>query len=165
MPWVPVLVFVFVLLVASVVFPGSRDSVSLSGPLRVDALEDAAFLHRMVRLGMKLARPFQGLVVIFLIVLSTIGTLDGVHLMIVVARSLASEVIAVVTAPIPPFSAVAVVSTPRVSVVETSTTVVPSGRLLGSSDVFSDEFFYVVGVDIIFGCGEELSDRGRPLAQ
>ena len=75
MPWVPVLVFVFVHLVAPVVFPGSLDDVTLSGSLRVDALEDAAFLHRTVRLGMKLARPFQGLVVIFLIVSSPLERL------------------------------------------------------------------------------------------
>ena len=55
MSWVPVLVVVFVLLVASVVFPGSFGGVSLSGPLRVDALEDTTFFHRVVRIGMKLA--------------------------------------------------------------------------------------------------------------
>ena len=94
--------------------------------------------------------------------------LDCVHLVIVVARSLASEVIAVVATPIPPFSVVAVVATPKASVVETSVVVVPSGRLLvllGSSDVFSDELFCVVDVGIILGRGEEFGDRGRPLAQ
>ena len=55
MSWVPILVVVFVLLVAPIVFPGSFGGVSLSGPLRVDALEDAAFFHHVVRLGMKLA--------------------------------------------------------------------------------------------------------------
>ena len=77
--------------------------------------------------------------------------------MIVVARSLASEVIADVV----------VLATLRVSVVETYAVVVPSGSLLvllGSSDVFSDEFFYVVSVGIILGRGEEFGDRGRPLA-
>jgi len=54
MSWVSVLVFLFVLLVASIVFPRSLGGVSLSGPLRVDALEDTTFLHRAVRLGMKL---------------------------------------------------------------------------------------------------------------
>lgn len=165
MSWVPILVVVFVLLVASVVFPGSFGDISLSGPLRVDALEDTAFFHRVVRLGMKLARPFQGLVVIFLIVSSSIGTLDYIHLMIVVAWSLASEVITVVAAPIPPFSVVAVIATPRVSVIEMSTAVVSSGRLLGSLDVFFDELFCVVGVGVIFGYGKEFSDHGRPLAQ
>ena len=59
MLWVPVLVVVFVVLVAPVVLPGSLGGVSLSGPLLVDAREDTTFLHHMVRLGMKLARPFK----------------------------------------------------------------------------------------------------------
>jgi len=138
MLWVPVVVVIFVLLIAPVVFPDSFGDVSLSSPLRVDVLDDTTFFHRVVILEMKLAWPLQGLVVIFLIVSSSIGTLDCVHLVIVVARSLASEVIAVVAAPIPPFSVVAVIATPRVSVVETPTAVFPSGRLLGSSDVHSD---------------------------
>ena len=85
--------------------------------------------------------------------------------MIVVARSLAFEVIAVVVAPIPSFSVVTVVTTPRVSVVKTSTAVVPLGRLLSSSDAFSDEFFCIVSVAIIFGRGKEFGDRGRPLGK
>jgi hypothetical protein len=84
---------------------------------------------------------------------------------IVVVRSLASEVNTVVATPIPPFSVVVVIATLRVLVVETSTAVVPSGRLLGSSHVFSDEFFCVVGVGVIFGRGEEFGDRDRPLTQ
>jgi len=137
MPCVPVLVFVFVLLVVPVVFPGGLGGASLSGSLRVDALEDTTFFHRMVRLGMKLARPFQDFVVIFLVVSSSIGMLDCVHLMINVARSLASEIIMVVVVPIPPFSVFVVVATSRVSVVKTSML----GRLfilLGSSHVFVD---------------------------
>jgi len=164
MPWVPILVIVFVLLVAPVMFPSSFGDVSLSGPLHVNALEDTTFFHRVVRLGIKLARSFQGLVVIFLIVSSSIGMLHCVHLVIIVMRSLASEVIAVVAVPIPPFSKVTVITTPRVSVVETSTVVVPSGRVLGSSDVLSDELFCIVGVGEIFGRGEEFGDHGRPLA-
>ena len=66
MPWAPVLVIVFILLVAPVMFLGSFGDVALSSPLRVDALEDTTFFHRVVRLGMKLARSFQGLVVVFL---------------------------------------------------------------------------------------------------
>ena len=164
MPWVPVLVVVFILLVVSVMFPGSFGDVALSSLLCVDALEDTTFFHRVVTLGVKLAWSFQGLVVVFLIVLSSVGTLDCIHLVIVVARSLSSKVIAVVVAPIPPFSVVAVITTSRVSVVKMSTAVVPSGRLLGSSDVLSDELFYVVGIGVIFGRGKEFGDSGRPLA-
>ena len=85
--------------------------------------------------------------------------------MIVVARSLASEVIAVVAASVSPLSMVAVIATPGVSVVETSTTVVSSGKLLGSLDIFSDELLRVISVGVILGCGEDFGDRGRPLAQ
>ena len=90
---------------------------------------------------------------------------DCVHLVIVVARSFAPEIIAVVAAPIPPFS---VVVAPKASVVEMSAVVVLSGRLLvllGSPNVFSDELFCVIGVGVILGRGEDFSDRGRPLAQ
>ena len=78
----------------------------MSGPLHVDALEDTTFFHHVVRFGMKLAWPFQGFVVIFLIISSTGGTFDCVHLVVFVVRLFAREVIAVVAAPIPPFSVV-----------------------------------------------------------
>jgi len=164
MPWVPVLVVVFIVLVASVMLPRSFGGISLSSPLCIDVFEDVTFFHRVVKLGMKLARSFQGLVVVFLIASSSVGTLDCVHLVIVVTRSLASKVIAVVAMPIPSFSVVAVVASLRIAIIETSTAIVPSGRLLDSSDVFSDELFCVVGVGVVFGCGEEFSDCGRPLA-
>jgi len=165
MSWVPVLVIILIFLVVSVMFPSSFGGISLSVPLCIDVFEDATFFHRVVRLGMKLAWSFQGLVVVFLIISLPVGALDCVHLVIVVTRSLASEVIAVVMGPIPSFSVVAVIVSLRVLVVKTTTAVVPSGRLLDSSDVFSDELFYVIGVGVIFGCGEEFSNRGWPFAQ
>jgi hypothetical protein len=118
----------------------------------------------MVRLGMELAWSFQCLVVVFLVVSPSIGALDCIYLVIVVARSLASEINTIVTTPVPPFSAVAVVATAGIPVVETPTAVVSSGMLLGSSYVFSDELFCVVGIGVILGCGEELGDCGRPFA-
>jgi len=99
-----------------------------------------------------------------LIVPPSIGAPDGVYLVIAVARSLASEIIMVVTAPIPPFSVVTVIATVGIPDVEASTAVVSLGRLISSSYIFSDELFYIVGVGIILGCGEKFSDRGRPLA-
>ena len=163
-PWVPVLVVVFVFLIASVMFPSCFGGVSLSSPLCIDAFEDTTFFHRVVRLGMELAESFQHLVVVFLIITSSIGTFDCVYLVIVVARSLASDVITVVAMPIPPFSVVAVVATTRVPDVEAFTAVVSSGMLLSSSNIFSNELFCVVGVDVILGCGEKFGDHGRPLA-
>ena len=59
--------------------------------------------------------------------------------MIVVARSLASEIITIFTTPVPPFSVVAVVTVAGIPVVKTPTAIVSSGRLLGSSYIFSDE--------------------------
>ena len=73
---------------------------------------------------MELARSFQRLVVVFLIVPSSIGTFDYVHLMVVVTRSLASEIIAVVAAPVPPFSVVAVVAAARIPVIEVSAAII-----------------------------------------
>jgi hypothetical protein len=37
-------------------FPSFLGSISLSGPLCVDAFEDTTFFHHMVGLGMELAR-------------------------------------------------------------------------------------------------------------
>jgi len=163
--WVPILVIVFVFLTASVRFPFFLGGVSQSGPLCVDAFEDMTFFHRVVGLGMELARSFQRLVVVFLVVSPSIGMFDCVYLVIIVARSLSSEIVKIITTPVPPFSVVAVVAAAGIPVIETPTAVILSGRLLGSSYVFSDELFCVVGIGIVLGCGEELGDRDRPFAQ
>ena len=55
---------------------------------------------------MQLAWSLQCLVVVFLVVSPPIGTLDRIHLVVVVARALASEVIAIITSPVPAFSVV-----------------------------------------------------------
>jgi len=117
----------------------------------------------MVGFGMELARSFQRLVVVFLVVPPSIGTLDCVYLMIAVMRSLASEVVAIVTMPVPPFSVVVVVAAAGIPDVEASTVVVSLGRLLGSSYVFSDELLCVVGISVVLGYGEKFGDRGRLL--
>jgi hypothetical protein len=100
----------------------------------------------------------------FLIISSTSGTLDCIHLVVVVASSFAPEDIEVVVAPVPPFS---IVVAPKASVVKMSAVVVPLRRvlvLLGSPDVFSDKLFCVISVGIILGHGEEFGNCGRPLA-
>ena len=129
-PWVPVLVVVLVFLTASVMFSSFFGSIPLGGLLCVDAFEDMAFFHRMVGLGVELARSFQRLVVVFLVVPLSIGTLDCVYLVIVVSRSLASEIVTIITAPVPPFSVVVVVAAVGIPDVETPTGVVSLGRLL-----------------------------------
>ena len=112
-----------------------------------------------------MARSFQRLVVVFLVVPPSIGTLDCVYLVIVVARLLASEIVMIITAPVPPFSVVAVVTTAGIPVVETPTALVSSGRLLGSSYVLSDELFCVVGIGVVLRCSEKFGGRGRPFVQ
>jgi len=146
-------------------FSSFLGGIPLGGPLCVDAFEDTTFFHRMVGLGTELAWSFQRLVVVFLVVPPFIGTLDCVYLVIIVARSLASEIVTIITVPVPPFSVVAVVASAGISDVEMPTGVVSSGRLLGSSYVFSDELFFVVGIGVVLGCGEKFGDRGRPFAQ
>ena len=37
--------------------------------------------------------------------------------------------------------------------------------MLGSSNIFLDELFSAISIGLIFGHGEELGDRGRPLVQ
>jgi len=156
-PWIPILVIVFIFLTVSILFPIFLAGVSLSGPLCVDAFEDTTFFHRVVRLGMELAWSFQRLVIVFLVVPPSVGTLDCVHLMVVFTRSLASETVTIVTAPTPTFSVVVVVAAARIPVVEASTTIVLSGRLVGSSHILPNEFFSVIGTGVIFGRGEELA--------
>jgi len=116
----------------------------------------------VIGLGVELARSLQRLVVIFLVVSPPIGALDRIHLVVVVKRP---EVIAIVTPPIPTFSMVAVVWATMVPIVKTTTTVVPSRRLVGTSHILSDELFCVIGISVVFCRGKELSHRGRPFAQ
>jgi len=87
------------------------------------------------------------------------------HLVVVVARALASEVVAIVMLPVPTFFVVAVDGATMVPVVETTTTVVSSRRLVGTSRVVSNEFFCVVGVGVILSRGKELGHRRWPFAQ
>jgi len=162
--WVPILVVVFVFLTASVLIPIFLGGIPLSGPLCIDACEDTIFFHHVVGHGMELAWSFQHLVIVFMVVSPSIETLDCVHLVIVVARSLASEIVTIVTTPVPPFSVVVVVAAAGILVVEIPTAVVSSGRLLDSSYIFADELFCIVGIGVVFGRGEELSDRGQPFA-
>jgi len=112
-----------------------------------------------------LARSLQRLVVVLLVIPPSVGALDRIHLVVVIARALASEIVAVVTAPVPALSVVPVIGAVMVSVVEAAATIVTPRRLVGTSGVISDEFFCVIGVGIIFGCGEELCHRCWPFAQ
>jgi len=160
--WVPILVVVFVFVTVPVLLPVILGRIVLSSPPRVDALEDSAFFHRVIGLGVELARSLQCLVVVFLVVPPPIGALDRIHLVIVVVRALAPEVITIVTPPIPTFSVVTVVRAMMVSVVKMTTTVISSRRLVGASRIFSDELFCVVGVGVVFCRGEELGHRGWP---
>jgi len=162
--WVPVLVLIFVFVIAPVLFPVFLGGIVLSSPPRVDAFEDTTFFHHVIRLMVELAWSLR-LVVIFLVVPPPVGTLDCVHLVVVVARALASEVITIVTLPIPTFSVVAVVGATMVPVVETTTTVVSSRRLVGTSRIVPDELFCVIGVGVIFGRGKELDHRRWPFVQ
>jgi len=84
---------------------------------------------------------------------------------IIFARLLASEIVTIITTPVPPFSVVAVIAAAGIPVFETPMAVVSSGGLLGSLYVFSDKLFYVIGIGVVLGCGQELGERGRPFAQ
>ena len=114
---------------------------------------------------MQLAWSFQRLVVVFLVVPPPIRTLDCIHLVVVIVRALASEVIAIVESPIPTFFVVAVVGATMVPVVEATTTVVSSRRLVGTSRIVPDELFCVVGIGVIFSRGKELGHRRWPFTQ
>jgi len=163
--WVPILVIVLIFVTAPVLLPVILGRVVLSSPLRVDAFKDTAFFHRVIGLGVELARSLQRLVVVFLVVPPPIGAFDRIHLVIVVARALAPKVITIITPPIPTVSEVTVVRATMVPVVKTTTTVVPLRRLVGASRIISDELFCVIDVGVVFCCGKELGHRGWPFAQ
>ena len=114
---------------------------------------------------MQLAWSLQRLVVVFLLVSPPIGTLDHIHLVVVVAMALASEVITIVTPHVPAFSVVPVVGATMVPVVDTTSTVISSRRLVGASRIVPDELFCVIGVGVIFGRGKELDHRRWPFVQ
>jgi len=116
--WVPILVVVFVFVTTPVLLPVVLRRIVLGSPPHVDVFKDTAFFHRVIGLGVELARSLQRFVVIFLVVPPPIGTLDCIHLVVVVARALAPEVITIVTPPIPTFSMVTVVRAMMVLVVE-----------------------------------------------
>jgi len=114
---------------------------------------------------MQLAWSLQCLVVVFLVVSPPIGTLDHIHLVVMVTRALASEVIAVVTPPVPAFSVVPIVGATMVPVVETTSTVILSRGVVGTSRIVPDEFFCVVGVGVVFSRGKKLGHRCWSFAQ
>jgi len=84
---------------------------------------------------------------------------------VVVVRALASEVITIVTRPIPTFSVVTVAGATMAPVVEATTTVISSRELVGSSRIIPDELLCIIGVGVIFSRGEEFGHRRRPFAQ
>ena len=133
--WVPILVVVFVFVTTSVLLPIFLGGIVLSSPLCVDAFEDTTFFHRVIGLGMELAWSLQRLVVDFLVISPPIGALDCIDLVVMVSRSLAPEIVTIVTLSVPTFSVVAVVGATRVPVVEASTAVVSSGGLVGATRV------------------------------
>jgi hypothetical protein len=92
----------------------------------------------MIRLWVQLAWSLQRFVVVFLVVPSSVGTLDRVYFVVVVARALSSEIVAVVAPPIPTLSVIAVVGAAVVSAVVATTTVISPGRLVGTSRIVSD---------------------------
>jgi len=84
---------------------------------------------------------------------------------VVVTRALASEVIAFVTPPVPAFSVVPIVGATMVPIVETTSTVISSRGLVGTSRIVPDEFFCVVGVGVVFSHGKKLGHRCWSFAQ
>ena len=91
--------------------------------------------------------------------------------MVILAGPLTPEVVTVVVASIPSFPPFLVVVVVRIATVEPPmvVTVVVSSRrvvgLLASSDVFSDQFFYVITISVVLGHSEKLSDHGRPFTE
>ena len=89
--------------------------------------------------------------------------------MVIFTRTLAPKVITMVPVAVPVFLAISIVIAMTVVVVDPLMVVAVvitswgAVRSLSSSHIFLDYLLHVVSVYIIFGSGEKLSDRGRPL--
>jgi hypothetical protein len=166
--WISVLVLIFVFVITPITFSCGFCGVILNDLLHVDALEDTTVFHCVIGSRVELAWTFQGLDVIVQIVTMTSEPFDHVDLMVVVAGPLTLEIIMVVAAPVPSFSVFSIISVVRIATIESPTvvTIIISSRrvvgLLASPDVFSNQFLRVIGVSVILGSSEELTDRGRP---
>jgi hypothetical protein len=80
--------------------------------LGLDVLEEVAILHGVIGFGMKLAGTLQGLIIVILVVAATTWFLNRVDFMIVLAGTLASvgvAVVSVVAVVVAPITTVAVV--------------------------------------------------------
>jgi len=169
--WVLVLVLIFILAAAPTTVACGLRGVVLDDLLRVDVLEDATVLYCVTRSRMELAWTLQSLVVVVLVVMMTSEHFDHVDLMVVIVGPLTPKVVMVVTAPIPSFPPFLVVIAARITTIESPIVVmvVISSRrvvgLLASSNVFSDQFFRVMGVGIVLGGSEKLGNRGRPFTK
>jgi hypothetical protein len=73
-----------------------------------------------------------------LVVPPSVGAFDRIYFVVMVAGALSSEIIAIVTPPIPTFSVITVVGAAVVPVVETTATVISPGRLVGTSRIVPD---------------------------
>jgi hypothetical protein len=136
--------------------------------LHIDVLEDAMVFHSVTGSGMKLTRALQGLIIIIMIVAMTSRSFDRVDFMVVFTRPLAPEVVTMVMTSIPSFSTVTIIVMAMVAVINSPTVVtviISSWRVvtLSSSHVLPDQLLRVVGIDIVLGDGEKLSDYSWPL--
>jgi hypothetical protein len=114
-----VIVVVIILSLCVIVNPCSVIGSKLLG---VYVLEEATIPHGVIGFGMKLAGTLQGLVVVILVVAMTTWLLNRVDFMIVLAGTLASIGVAVVTPRITVVSMVVIVVAP----ITTVTVVIPT---------------------------------------
>ena len=135
---VPILVLVLIFVVVPVSLVVFLGGVVLGGPPCIDAFEDAALFHGMIRLWVQLAWSLQRFVVVFLVVPPPVGALDCVSFVVVVAGTLSSEIVTIVTPPVPAFPVITVVGAAVVPVVETTATIISPGRLVGTSRIVPD---------------------------
>jgi hypothetical protein len=114
---ISILVVIIVATISSLCVVVGPCGVVGSELLGVDVLEKAAILHGVIGFGMKLAGTLQGLVVVILVIVATTCLLNHIDFRIILAGTLASEVVAMVTPPITVVSVVAVVVTPITTIV------------------------------------------------
>jgi hypothetical protein len=136
----------------------------------VDLLEDLVVFQHMVGLRMSWARPLQGFSVVFFIIATPTKCFHGVDLAVVIASTLALEVVTAIAVLISVVAPIMIVVTAVPDVAATSkviaaavvTVVVASWGVWCFADALIQQLLGVVSIRILLSGGEEVDHRYRP---
>jgi hypothetical protein len=133
----------------------------------VDFLEDLAIFQRVVGLRMSWARPLQGFSIVFFIIAMPTKFLYGVDLAVVIASTLALEVVTAIAMLVSVVALIMiaigavpnVVVTSKVITAMVVTVVVASWRVWCFVGALVQQLLGIVGIRILLSGGEEVDHR------